>query len=260
VPSQSLVQGAFCHPGSYWLVGNEPNVGGQDGVAASDYATELQYYVSTIKGVDPTAKIVGPNVLNWDNTCTDCGGGFTSGHMWVDDFRATWTNTYHQDPPIDVWALHAYSIDWARAYSTPPQPLTDPSGPEADIAGMSDYLAASPGLATKPIWVSEFGVLWAYDGATDAPPNSCAAPPCIGPLGQYDQAAVSTWLRDFGGWLSTNASKYRLQRWFLYTSYGQPEPYASAYGGVSVVTGPQPGAALTESGQIYQQLALTPVP
>jgi hypothetical protein len=29
---------------------------------------------------------------------------------------------------------------------------------------------------------------------------------------------------------------------------------------VSVVSGPQPGAVSTESGQIYRQLALTPVP
>ena len=43
-----------------------------DNCTAAQYATQLSYYATTIKGADPTARIVGPNALNWDYTCSDC--------------------------------------------------------------------------------------------------------------------------------------------------------------------------------------------
>ncbi|HLZ07414.1 MAG TPA: glycosyl hydrolase, partial [Chloroflexota bacterium] len=240
----------------YWLIGNEPNVDGQDNVSADYYSGELAYYFSTIKGADSTAKIVGPNILNWNQICNNSCDGFQSGHSWVDGFRAAWAAGHlGAEPPFDVWALHAYQIDWYHL------PMTDPAQQEGDIGAMSAYLGAIPASASKPIWLSEFGVLWAYDGFNYMPNGSCqAGTNCIGPIGPYDQAAVTSWMNSFDGWLAANAATKRMQRWFLYTSFGLPEPYATVYGGVSVVTSINPGAPLSPSGEIYRQQSLMPVP
>ena len=261
VPSATLVSAAQPHPASYWIIGNEPNVPGQDSVTTTDYATELDYYAKTIKGADPSAKMVGPNVLNWDSTCTGGCGGFPSGSDWVKGVPGTRLSSTAMSE-IDVWGLHTYPITWDHT------PMVDPMLAENDIKSMSTYLATLPTEAKKPIWDTEFGILWAYDGIDfNAPSNSCVTPSkdsqgnsyCIAPVGQYDQAAVTAWMNQFVGWLAANASTYRLQRWFLYTSFGQPEPYATTYGGVNVVQGAAAGAELSPSGQLYRQWSLTPI-
>jgi hypothetical protein len=253
VPAATLTNAARAHPGSAWIIGNEPNVGGQDNVSATDYATELQYYASTIKGVDPTAKIVGPNVLNWDSTCTGCEG-YLSGSSWVKGSSGTSGLSAVAMSEIDVWSVHTYPITWDHT------PMTDPTLAENDLTSMSGYLSSLSSEAHKPIWDTEFGLLWAYDGITDAPDGSCAdGTSCFAPIGAYDQNAVTTWMNQFVGWLTANSSALRIQRWFLYTSFGTPESYATTYAGVSVVQGTAPGSPLTASGQLYRQLSLTPV-
>jgi len=230
------------------LIGNEPNVPGQDAVSPEAYADELQYYVDTIKGTDPAAKIVGPNILNFDATCTGCTG-ITSGHAWLAAFRSAWASKYGGDPPIDVWGIHAYTITWDHL------PMTDSATVQTQVATFSDYVGAIPGQQQKPVWLTEFGVIWAYPGYANVA-TGCAAPPdCIAPTGAYDPTPVTSYLDAMLAWLTGNASRYRLGKWFLYSAYGQPEPYATAYGGISLLAGPSPSADLTPLGQIYQRYA-----
>src|SRR5206468_4012106 len=61
-------------PGSAWLIGNEPNVPGQDNMDPARYVEFLRRVSTTLREVDPSAILVGPNVLNWDVTCTGCPG------------------------------------------------------------------------------------------------------------------------------------------------------------------------------------------
>jgi hypothetical protein len=142
VDPQTLQDGARNYPGSYWIIGNEPNVGDGAITTGAQYATEFQYYYQTIKSVDPTAKLVGPNILNWDNTCNSCPN-FPSGRTWVGQFLAAWTSQYGGDAPIDVWSLHAYSEDYTTLFAN--KSLTDPAALESDITGMSNYLSGIPG-------------------------------------------------------------------------------------------------------------------
>jgi hypothetical protein len=263
VPATTLQQAALAHPGSYWIIGNEPNVPGQDNVSGSTFATELKYYIDTIKSADPTAKLVGPNILNWDNTCTSCEGGFPSGHSWVDQFRAAWMSQYGGEPPLDVWGIHTYSIDWNELFAN--HSLTNPAGLESDISGMSSYLGGIPALAAKPIWITEFGILWAFNGYSivsgGCPVGTCYAPPAGTPTSvSYDTVGVASFINSFSTWMKTTGQTLRVQKWFLYTSFGQPEPYMTTYAGISVVENINAGAPLSTSGQIYRQQSLTPVP
>src|SRR5262249_17817683 len=73
VAAEALVrEAAGKRPGSYWLIGREPNVPGGDPRGPAQYAEAYQYYYRILKAADPTARLVAPNVLNWDLTCQAC--------------------------------------------------------------------------------------------------------------------------------------------------------------------------------------------
>ena len=92
-------------------------------------------------------------------------------------------------------------------------------------------------------------MIWAYPG------YDYNAEGKVVPIGNYDRAGVSTFLDQMLRWLTTNAARYRLEKWFLYTVYGLPEPYTTTYGGISLLAGPGTGAPLTPLGQLYRQYA-----
>jgi hypothetical protein len=256
VAAATLQAGALAHPGGYWIIGNEPNVPGQDNISPAQYATELSYYASTIKGADPTAQIVGPNALNWDTTCVSgCNPNpFTPGENWVGQLFSAWATQFGGEPSIDVWAMHAYAIDW---YNTPMTNANDLASLERDILGFSTYLAGVPAQASKPVWVTELGILWAYPGWNPVSSGCAAAPNCIAPIGAYDSASVASFLDQILTWLTTNSAAYRLQKWFLYINYGQAESYATTYAGISLLTDSTSSATLTQFGQIYRQHAVS---
>ena len=257
----TLQQEAIAHPGSYWIIGNEPNVGDGSVSTPAQYATELEYYDQNIKGADPTAKLVGPNVLNWDNTCTSCGG-FPSGHTWTDQLRSAWATQFGGEPPIDVWALHAYSEDYNVLFQN--HSLTDPTPLENDITGMSTYLTGIPAQATKSIWVTEFGIIWAFNGYSITSTGCPAAPSCFAPpIGtptsvSYDSAGVTSFMNGFTTWAKAKGPAIRLQKWFIYIASGTPESYMTTYAGISTMTDSGPTAVMTTYGQLYQSEAMSP--
>jgi hypothetical protein len=261
VAAATLQAGALAHPGGYWIIGNEVNVGGQDSVSPSQYATELNYYASTIKGADPTAHIVGPNFLNWNATClSGCEGnppGGPLGSTWVPQLLSAWASQYGGEIPIDVWSIHLYAIDWSN---TPMDNATDINAVKQDLAGFSNYLAGISSEAGKPIWVTEFGIVWASAGYPNVVQGGCARPfdsqgDCFASTGPYDSSGVAAYINQVVGWFATNGPTYRLERWFLYESFGIPEPYATTYEGISLLTDSTSSATLTQFGQAYRQLA-----
>ena len=132
---------------------------------------------------------------------------------------------------------------------------TDISTDESEIASFSTYLAGIPAHANKPIWITEMGILWAYPGWTPVS-SGCAAPPnCIAPTGTYDTAGVVTFINQFIPWLTSHSATYRLGKWFVYVSYGTPDPYQTQYGGISLLTDTSPSPALTQPGRTYRRLA-----
>ncbi|GEM_PF-2086824 len=240
--------------GAYWIIGNEPNVPGQDDISPANYAQRYKYYHDTISAIDPSAKFVAGNTLNWSTTCFACGGGFPNGQTWLSDVSTGFIQQYQTlfgtTPPVDVWGIHTYVIDWNHV------PMVNWQQATQEISDFRSYLNTLPSEANKPIWVTEFGVIWGYPGLQSVANNQCSAGAnCIAPTGAFAQLQVSDYLNQFVGWLMSNSSSKNIQKWFLFAAFGPPEVYSSAYAGISAMDGPGATANLSTSGQVYRDLA-----
>ncbi|MGI8554390.1 MAG: glycosyl hydrolase [Dehalococcoidia bacterium] len=248
----NLAQRVAAHPGSSWLIGNEPNVWLSKSLeiqTGEQYARSLHDAVDVIKRTDPTAMIVGPNILNFDFTCVSCPG-ITSGHAWMDAFLASYQANYNGLPPIDVWSIHAYPLDFVHL------PTVNFSLMEEQIIEYRAYLDAIPALAGMPIWVTEVGAIWGYEGLEwkDSGNGDFKAYP----VGAFRTDLLLSYMRELLGWLSQNSSAMHIQRWFFFTTYYPGEPWQAMGGGINLLDGAGPGAALSPFGSLYRQLASLP--
>jgi len=258
---------AAARPGSYWLVGNEPNVGGQDydttkdlQANAAEYATTYKRYRDVILAVDPTASFVVGNMLNHTTTCTNCIG-IPSGRSFLDAFRSEYIQRFGTPAPVDVWGLHVYVIDWDRP------PMTDTVEPLGNIADFRQYVSSIAGESAKPIWITEMGIIWGFqDWCFRIPLTGAITRNCSGGDGQvhprypgqpaivfpFAQAQAELWLTTMLDYFLSNAASLRLDRWFLYTAYGFPDPYTNVYAGVQVLESDAIDAPLTRIGQLFR--------
>lgn len=232
-------------PGSYWLIGNEPNTPGQDDVSPESYAATFHGYVSAIKEADPSAIIVAPEILNFDATCSGCPG-FTTGRAWVDQFRQSYRNAYGEEPPIDVWSIHTYDLDWEQL------PQGNYQNQVAELGLLRSYLDAIPTSRNKPIWLTEFSVLWGYDGLQWAEHGGVMV---ASPQGPLREDHLASYLDQMVSWLRANAAELRIQRWFLFASHAYKEPWATAPGGIALLNKVGNDSQLTALGARYHAFA-----
>lgn len=239
----SLTARARAKPGAAWIIGNEVNVPGQDKIPPPSYATLLHDYAAAIKQGDPSATIVAPNALNVSVTCEGCFS-FELGQTWIDEFVRSYSEQYGGAPPIDVWGAHIYQIDWSRV------PMTDYELVQGQVARFRQLVDGVSGQRGKPIWLTEFGVIWGCDRNFVGSDNKLYCPE-----GHFAQAQVDTYLREMGRFIRDQGPGLNLQRAFLYITFGVPETYATTFGGISLFDGPGPAANLTSPGRIWQALA-----
>jgi len=217
-----LATRARARPGSAWLIGNEPNVPGQDDLTPEAYADFLWRVGTAIKGADPTAVLVGPNVLNWEVTCTGCPG-FAKGRDWSESFVAAYQDR-HGKLPLDVWGMHSYSLDWDHL------PMASSATDQAQIEGARAWLdSRGTGL---PIWLTEFGVIWGYESIDWGEKDG---KPIARPGGRYREDLLGAYLDDMLGWLGAMPQPARVERSFLYATAPPPEPYASRFAGIGLL-------------------------
>ena len=224
-------------PGSSWLIGNEPNVPGQDDMQPGSYADFLAQVSRAIRGADPTAVLVGPNVLNWEKTCTGCRG-FAQGRSWSEAFLAAYHERYGE-LPLDAWGVHTYSLDWDHL------PLVDAVTDEAQLSSTRAWLDAR-GLP-MPIWLTEFGVIWGFDGIewVDQGGHRMAHP-----VGRFRSDLVGGYMDSMLAWLTGPGALARVERWFLYATAPPPEPYTTEPAGIALM---EPGRlVLTPFGERYR--------
>ncbi|MBI2886110.1 MAG: hypothetical protein HYY02_02755 [Chloroflexi bacterium] len=286
--SQATLQSmaASASPGAYWIIGNEPNVPEQDWVYCptsctlgeeidlnvATYVSRYRYYAEAIRAIDPNAKLVAGNVLNWDFFCSGCAGGGALGHNFVEKFLQEYRTQYGAPPRVDVWGIHTYDIHWRET------PMVNWRLGAEELPTFRLFLdnfrfpdGASSGQEGKPIWVTEFGIIWGYTGWAPAGDDQCSQRQnCIVPTGIYEQTEITGYLRSFVGWLQANAGDKKIERWFLYTAFSFPEPYSNVFGGIAAMAGPGATANLSLSGEVYRDLGggaaptptptLTPVP
>jgi hypothetical protein len=235
--------GRFAKP-TYWLIGNEPNTDGQDDTTPEAYAEALHEANRLIRAADPRATISGPNVLNFDDTCKGCSG-FTAGRTWLDQLRKIYQSRYQSELPFDAWTIHTYNLDWEHL------PLINQTQDIRQLESFRAYLDSTESTRGKPIWLSEFGVVWGFEGlewqkTADDVWNAL-------PRGAYRQDLLEKYLSDTLDWLENNSARLKIERWFLFTSYGEAEGFSRTFGGISLFDSSSPAANLTAFGRIYSE-------
>ena len=256
----SLVQSAPA--GSYWHVGGEPNkLPGY--VAPQDFAAVFHYYYTNIKYNDPSAKIAGPGILNWDSICIGCGGVYMRGETWLRDFISAYERVYDQKPPVDVWTIDAYPIDWDHT------PNQDPQNPayagtnilHSDIAidqlmGMRQYLDGIPEYENTPIWITEIAIHVGY-GFGQSLRDGWEFDSPLNPVGPYHWDKMSDYVNAVLDWLEANAASHKIDRWFFYKSLKDIVNVGSdGYMGITFFGGPGQGEGLNCLGEVYRARSL----
>ena len=155
------------NPGSYWMVGNEPDVRWQDNVTPQRYAEIYHEVYTFVKERDPEAKIVI--------------GGVTQPtplrRAYLDIVLDTYKESYGQEMPIDVWNVHAFTLreeldSWG--VDIPPgmddslairYELADHDNLEILEENLIDFRSwmADRGYGDKPLIISEYGILMPED-------------------------------------------------------------------------------------------------
>jgi hypothetical protein len=230
-------------PGSYWYIFGEANRYGY--ITGTLFAPVFHYIVTSIKEVDPTAKIVSPSVLNWTWTCYKfCD--YESGKDWLEEFIQAYESKYSgSKPPVDVWAIDVYPIDWSRT----PNSSIHASIAISQLENMRQYLNSIPEYTFTPIWITEIAVHVGYDGWTIGSP--------LDPVGIYHWDKMSDYLTITLDWLEDNALANKIEKWFFFTTWKNIVDVGNdGYMGIFFFDGPQYGAKLNCLGKSYRARSL----
>lgn len=230
------------YPGRVWSLAEEPN-----GISATDpeaqpaaYAARLHAIATALHAADPTAQLIGPDVLDWSTGCTGCGGMVT-GQAWTDAMRQAYLDAYHEEVPFDVWSIHTYPLDWQHL------PTVNYREMEQQLIDLRRWLDSIPDLRNKPIWDTELGVHWGYTAYQFAQEGGKTT---LMPAGILRTDLVENYLRQLLTWLVEKGPAYRIERWFVFAAYNPDVPGDHA-GAISLLNGPGPEARLTGFGQIF---------
>lgn len=231
-------------PGSVWYVLGEPNR--RLGYSADYIVPMLHDIYEEIISADPTARITSPSILNWDFDCNGCSG-YQLGYSWVEEFRSSYLQTYGTEPPVDIWAIDVYPIDWET------RPTVDHKLAIEQIEGLREYLDSIPDQQGKPIWVTELSLHWGWDDwewfIEGCEINGISVP---SPAGDYQTGQVINYLDTIFNWLEANSGSKKIERWFLSNTYYDIETCnKAAYAGLTLFDSSEVGAKLTEVGQFF---------
>lgn len=165
---------AKARPGSYWLVGNEPDTQygqgefSQDNLTPTIYAQRYYSAYTTIKSHDPLARVaigglVQPTAVRRE---------------YLDRVFAAYRTRYGTLPPSDFWHMHGFLLNevhgqWGtgmprdyltKPYAAAPEVLDayDDSDRidlfETRLRAFREWMARN-GQRDKPLWITEYGVL-----------------------------------------------------------------------------------------------------
>lgn len=155
------------HPGSFWLIGNEPDVPWQDNTTAEDYAVAYHDIYQFIKSRDPSARI-GAGGISLPTPLR---------LAYLDRVLETYRARYGQPMPVDLWSIHLFTLreeagSWGIGI---PPGMTEAAGELYEIEDHGDIellkthvnrfrdWMADNGYGDKPLAVTEFGILLPED-------------------------------------------------------------------------------------------------
>ena len=179
-PSQEVIaQIAAAHPGSLWLMSNEPDSFYQgDPILPEVYAVVYHDSHTYIKDLDPTALVANGGIVQ----PTPCR------LEYLDIVWDTYQQTYDEPMPVDVWNIHAFILrevynSWGA--STPPgvdpscgmdYPVRDGDNVgvfRSNLIAMRQWMK-DKGEQNKPLIITEYSVLWPGWFADE---DGCTFPP-----------------------------------------------------------------------------------
>ena len=245
----ALTAQAARHPGAAWVIGNEPNTGLQDNLSPGAYARFFDRTVTAIRAGDASARIVAPNTLNFDFRCRGCAGDDLTGREWIDGFRAAYRELRGVEPPIDIWGIHAYEIDWIDP------PMTDARVMQRQLEGLRAYLDAIPAHRGRPIWLTEFAIIWGYDDWRLETGRDGEY--LVAPAGRFRSDLAEAFLVEALDWLETRGQEIGVERWFVFADHGIPDPIFTTFAGISLMEAADARSDLTRLGRVFRRRALT---
>ncbi|MFQ5433620.1 MAG: hypothetical protein ACE5FD_01985 [Anaerolineae bacterium] len=213
-----IEQAVQLHPGSVWIVGNEPDVRWQDNVEPAAYARQYHEVYAFIKSRDPSAQLAIAGVAI----------STPLRRAYLEQVLAAYEAEFGAPMPIDIWTVHAYTLreeagSWGVDIPPGLADLGEELGRKYELAdhGRIDIFAqnlidfrawmAEQGYQERPLAVTEFGLIM---------PEDYGFPPEM--IGEYMEQAFDfllTAANDTG----YGADDGRLVQWWLWFSIYQPE-------------------------------------
>jgi hypothetical protein len=161
---EAIVSYARAHPGTLWLIGNEPDAPAQDCATPSEYAVLYHDFYTLIKGADPTAKLAIGGVVQATPLRL----------RYLDKILEEYDTRYGCKIPVDVWNVHGFILR-ERIDSWGCQIPCGLSAQQGMLYGIDDHDDMSifraqierfrqwmkeNGERNKPLIVSEYGILF----------------------------------------------------------------------------------------------------
>jgi hypothetical protein len=235
----AIAQVIDSQPGSFWIIGNEPDVPWQDNVTPQRYAELYHELYHFIKGRDPSALLVI--------------GGVTQPSplrlAYLDAILDHYQRLYGRKMPVDVWNVHAFVLREERdswGVGIPPG-MSDDLATVYEIEDHDDMAIfqenllnfrawmAERGYRNRPLVVTEYGILL---------PNDYGFPPEA--IAQFMTASFDFFLTAVDDDIGYPPDNNQLvQWWFWFSLYDYPDyPTSNLYD--------RPSGQLTFLGQAYR--------
>ena len=247
IPVEEVQRTAAAAPGSVWYILGEPNA---HGPSVHDALVALHETYAAIKSADPTALITSPSILNYSFNCINCGG-YPQGSTWITEFYFNYIELFGEEPPIDIWAIDVFPIVWPG--SSLPQDEAFPTVREdiviQQLLDFREWVDSREATRGDPIWITEFGLHWGFEGWEFGVEGCNGAP---SPTGDYLADEVISYLERTYTWLEANSHLLNIEKWFTFSTYkGIDTCQPDSGNGLSMFDRSDGTGNLTEVGEFY---------
>ena len=109
--------------GKIWIIGNEPDDGGQDALTIEAYARMYRTYYTFIRNIDPSARFA---IGAFSGILHHTGHQWPEMKHWFESVLTRYKLQNNGQPmPIDVWNIHTYYGVWNASMTPNAQELMD---------------------------------------------------------------------------------------------------------------------------------------
>lgn len=176
-------QWVLANPGKIWIIGNEPDLGSQDGLTREQYAHMYKTYHDFISQRDPTARFCIGAITGGSTTAA-----LNNTIAWYQYVLNHYQNTFGQPMPIDLWNIHSYC--GPTQIENPDQPIQDFVTPFVNWCHTVD----NGRYADAEVWITEL------------------------PVGEWMGALSEEWIIWFAQRYLPRLESAGINRWFWFVS------------------------------------------